>query len=134
MYVCALIVLYVMEVALILYLYVNVCVHTYVRTCVCAMQVRVHAQRVLAQCAKEFLFAGLCLVPDILPLLKKDEKVSHEQFKVRMYDYVSNTYVHVHVRTYVHVCIVDYSLAASATHNMQQQRGVIARGLQALVF
>ena len=40
------------------------------------------AQNVLSRVLEVYLYAGRKLLPHILPMLRNDEKVSHEQFKV----------------------------------------------------
>lgn len=46
------------------------------------MQVRKQAQNALLSCVDTYLYAGRKIIPDIMPFLKHDDGVSHEQFKV----------------------------------------------------
>lgn len=46
------------------------------------VQVRIKAQNALSSCVDSYLYAGRKILPDILPFLKSDNGVSHEQFKV----------------------------------------------------
>ena len=47
------------------------------------MQVRIKAQNVLSLCVDSYLYAGRKILPDILPFLKSDAGITHEQFKVK---------------------------------------------------
>ena len=40
------------------------------------------AQSVLSSCVDSYLYAGRKILPDILPYLKSESDISHEQFKV----------------------------------------------------
>ena len=55
------------------------------------MQVRKQAQNALASCVDTFLYAGRKILPDIMPFLKHEDGISHEQFKV-----IDNSCSHVH--------------------------------------
>ncbi len=46
------------------------------------MQVRKQAQNALSSCVDTYLYAGRNILPDIMPFLKHEDGVSHEQFKV----------------------------------------------------
>ena len=46
------------------------------------MQVRRQAQNALSSCVDSYLYAGRKLLPDIVPFLKSDDGILHEQFKV----------------------------------------------------
>lgn len=46
------------------------------------MQVRKQAQNALSSCVDTYLYAGRKILPDIMPFLKHEDGVSHEQFKV----------------------------------------------------
>ena len=46
------------------------------------VQVRKQAQNALSSCMDTYLYAGRKILPDIMPFLKHEDGISHEQFKV----------------------------------------------------